>query len=306
MIDSISESHFVTLPDGDSQIHLRRLPNEGTVVLMLHGAIENGRIFYSQSARGLAPWLAQQGYDVWVMDLGGRGESLPAIADHPRRRQAYSQTASIVEEIPAVLDYLQQQRPGARQHWVAHSWGGVMLNAVLARFPDYARRLTALCYFGSKRRVRVWNWQRLLYVDLIWCWLCPLISRIHGYLPARRLRFGSDDESLLSHRQSSRWVRRRRWIDEEDGFDYGQALSQLSLPPTLYLAGAGDRALGHPDDVQRLMEESGQGEKTLHLLSKANGHARDYGHIDMLTARDAAEDHFPLVLDWFARHESPE
>ncbi|MCP1727768.1 putative alpha/beta hydrolase [Natronospira proteinivora] len=291
-----AESHF--LPIGDAyEIHLRRFPGEGPMLLLLHGAIENGRIFYSRSGRGLAPWLAGQGFDVWVMDLGGRGESRPPIHSGLH----YSQTDSIRHEIPAAMDYLANQRPGVAQHWLAHSWGGVMMTATLARYPERIPRVASLCFFGSKRRVRVWNWQRLLYVDLIWCWLSSLITRLVGYLPARRLKFGSDDESRLSHAQGKAWVRQTRWVDPEDGFDYHRALSELTLPPALYLAGAADPALGHPEDVKRLMAESGQGEQHFRLLARAHGNQKDYGHIDMLTAPSAAEDHFPEVAGWLQR-----
>lgn len=288
-------SHYVALDDG-ARIHLKRFCGspDGDVVLLLHGAIENGRIFYSRSGKGLAPWLAGQGFDVWVMDLGGRGESTPPIRDgHP-----YSQTGSITHELPAVGGYLKEQRPGAMQHWMAHSWGGVLMAACLARFPALRDEVGSLCFFGSKRRVRVWTWQRLLYVDLVWAWLSPLITRVKGYLPARRLGFGSDDESCLTHAQGVHWVRATHWTDPEDGFDYAEALRTTALPPTLFIAGAGDRALGHPDDVRRFMNEYGRGRKSLLLLSEEAGNRRDYGHIDMLTAPEAVDDYFPRVRDW--------
>lgn len=298
----VTESHPVAIDDNHG-IHLRRFPGSGPPLLLLHGAIENGRIFYSRSGRGLAPWLNQQGFDVWVMDLGGRGDSQPSIAELGRKSH-FSQTDSVCREIPAAMDHLGQHRPGHQQHWLAHSWGGVMMNATLARFPERIPQVASLTYFGSKRRVRAWNWQRLVYVDLVWCWLSPAIAGLAGYLPARRLRFGSDDESRLSHAQGKAWVRQTSWKDPEDGFDYGRALQELTLPPALYLAGAADPALGHPKDVQRLMAESGQGEKQLTLLSRQNGFQRDYGHIDMLTASNAADDHFPLAVDWIRRHQS--
>lgn len=288
-------SHFVALDNG-TRIHLQRFrgAGDGEVVLMLHGAIENGRIFYSRSGKGLAPWLAAKGYDVWVMDLGGRGDSEPPIGPGSR----YSQTDSIVRELPAVMDYLREQRPGTACHWIAHSWGGVLMASCLARFPAYRQGIRSLCFFGSKRRVRVWTWQRLLYVDLVWAWLSPLIVRLKGYLPARSLGFGSDNESRLTHAQGLAWVRRTAWLDPEDGFDYRTALADQALPPTLFIAGAGDAALGHPDDVQRFMDEYGTGQKEMLLLTRETGHCRDYGHIDMLTAPEAVDDHFPLVWHW--------
>ncbi|HEY9044239.1 MAG TPA: alpha/beta hydrolase, partial [Rheinheimera sp.] len=62
------------------QLHLRRLmPMQQGIapVLMLHGAIENGRIFYSHSGKGLGCYLADNGFMVYCADFAGRGLSKP-------------------------------------------------------------------------------------------------------------------------------------------------------------------------------------------------------------------------------------
>ena len=289
----------IPLRDGH-RLHLRRFIGDenGPVVLMLHGAIENGRIFYSRSGRGLAPWLAEQGFDVFVLDLRGRGDSRPRVA----RGARYGQTEAITEEVPAASDFIDDCRPGAPQHWVAHSWGGVLMAATLARLPKYRDRVASLAFFGSKRAVRVWNPTRVLYIDLIWCGLCRVVAACAGYLPARPMKIGADNESRRSHTHGAAWVRARDWVDPEDGFDYAAVLRDIELPPVWFIAGAGDRALGHPDDVERFQAECGQDRAEFTLLSKANGNARDYGHIDMLTAPEAVTDHFPALADWLRRH----
>ena len=47
---------------------------------MVHGMVEDGRIFYHKSGKGLACYLAKQGYDVYVVDLRGIGQSTPKIS----------------------------------------------------------------------------------------------------------------------------------------------------------------------------------------------------------------------------------
>ena len=56
-----STSIFLPFKDG-AQLHMRRFSRggEGVPVLLLHGSIENGRIFYSESGKGFAPWLAER------------------------------------------------------------------------------------------------------------------------------------------------------------------------------------------------------------------------------------------------------
>lgn len=285
----------IELGDG-SCLGLARWPGppDAPAVLLLHGAIENGRIFHSRSGRGLAPFLAGAGMDVNVLDLRGRGASRPPIG----RGSRHGQHESIVEEIPAAAEWLHARLGDRPQHWVAHSWGGVLMAATLARRPDLRAGVASLTFFGSKRCVRVRNATRRLYVDAVWLGLAPIVTALCGYLPARRLGIGADSETRRSHAESAAWVRPGPWIDPTDGFDYAAALADTALPPILAFAGAADRALGHPDDVRDFLAECGRGPIEQRLLARARGHRRDYGHIDMLTAPEAVEDHFPAVLEW--------
>ena len=273
-------------------------PTLGPPVLMLHGAIENGRIFYSGSGRGLAPYLARNGFDVYVADLRGRGKSRPAID----RSSRFGQTEAITEDIPACAEAIRRIRGPVPQHWVAHSWGGVLFSSVLARFPEYGRQVSSLVYFGSKRTIRIWNFHRILKAELVWKLLCPLACLIYGYLPAKRLRIGSDSETIKSYYQSAAWVRNDAWIDSDDGFDYGAAIRKINLPPIWYIAAEQDQALGHPHDVRSFMESSGRQECRYTVLSRSSGNRHDYDHISMLTHPDAALDHFPEVLEWLRQH----
>ena len=65
----------------DYQLHLRQLtpiqPDSAYPVLMLHGAIENSRIFYNEKGRGLGCFLADHGFYVSCADFAGRGLSQP-------------------------------------------------------------------------------------------------------------------------------------------------------------------------------------------------------------------------------------
>ena len=93
------------------------------------------------------------------------------------------------------------------------------------------------------------------------------------------------------------------WIDPQDYFDYGQAVSELILPPTLHIAGVKDKALAQTIDIQKFMDESGKGIQKMHLYGRKHGHKHDYDHIDMLTHPKAHEDQFKDVLEWFDRYK---
>lgn len=288
----MSESLF--LSQGQHRLHLRRLgPAEGQPALMLHGAISNGRVFYSDSGKGLGPYLAEAGFCVYVLDLRGRGLSEPAIgagAEH-------GQLESIRDDLPAVQEFIQGRHPGRQVHWLAHSWGGVLMASTLARFPALCAGVASLTFFGSKRSIHSWSAERLLKVELVWNRLAPRWVAKHGYLPAKAKGIGADDETAASLRHSIAWVKTGPWVDPEDGFDYQAAAATVPWPRLWMLAGKGDRALGNPADVARFKAEMGaKGELT--LLAKGQGFRRNYDHLNMLVGQDAAEDIFPRVKTW--------
>lgn len=289
---------FVPVTATDT-LYLKRIRHperDGEPVLMLHGVMANGRIFYSDKGRGLAHFLARHGYDVFIADLRGRGRSTPKISRHAR----HGQTETICEDLPALQAAIRAIKGDMAVHWIAHSWGGVHMSSCLLRQPALIAQVASMVYFGSKRSVHVRNLNKLLEVDLMWNGVARLLCRSIGYLPARRIGLGADDETDKSHRQSKAWAKVAPWRDSDDGFDYQAAALQQQLPPTLYFAAQNDPCRGHPADVRRFREESGNHLARLHLLARRTGHRHDYDHVSLLTHGDAVKDHFPMVLDWLA------
>ncbi len=261
-------------------------------LLLIHGSIEDSRIFHSRSGKGLAPYLASQGFDVFAPDLAGKGMSQPRI----HKGFEHSQQDFIERDLNLYLAHIQTIHPGKRVGLVAHSWGGVLLLAWMARYAPLDA-LGPAVFFASKRRIAVRSLRRLFMVDLMWTLGGEVGTALKGYLPAKAMGMGSDNEPAQFYREVNRWVYRKDWVGR-DGFDYRAALQQKQLPPILYLAGAHDRVLGHPHDVQRLMHESGQSTAQYLKLGLDTGFRRNYGHIDILTDPHCPDDHFPLAGGW--------
>lgn len=265
---------------------------------MIHGMIGNGKIFYHHSGKGLGPYLAERGFDVYVADLRGIGESTPAIGP----ASEHGQTETVRDDLPLLIDEVLRRSKAERLHLVAHSWGGVVLNAAMARRPDLIPHIRSSVYFGSKRRVRAQNPERWFKIDLVWRGLGSVLVERWGFLDAVKLGLGSDNETAKTHRQCTQWIVEDGWVDSDDGFDVAETLRFLHLPPTWYIAAANDYSLGHPDDVRLLMNESGPHIADFTLLSKANGNAANYDHISMLTDAVAKSDHFTAVVTWLEAH----
>lgn len=288
--------------DGAHTLYMRRfrpLQHAATgiplpAVLMVHGMMSNGRIFYAPSGKGLAPWLARQGFDVFVADLRGKGLSTPRIT----RAARHGQTEMIRDDVPALHAAIRRLTGAGQVHWVSHSWGGVVLNSALLRQPTLIPEVATLVHFAAKRSVHVRNLSKSIEIDLMWNVVLRGVTRSVGFLPARSLNFGADNETDKTHRQIKRWAQVRPWVDSDDGFDYGAAARQTTLPPALYLSARNDPCRDHPSDVKRFRDESGPHVSCAHLLSRRTGHRHDYDHVSILTHPDAVRDHFPLVADW--------
>mgnify|MGYP000054680651 FL=1 len=110
-MELLQQSLFV--PCGEHRLHVRHIQPGVAIhadpILMVHGAIENGRIFYTESGKGLACFLARHGYQVYVADLRGRGQSTPAIAE----RAGHGQHELITEDLPALQHWVAARHPAA-------------------------------------------------------------------------------------------------------------------------------------------------------------------------------------------------
>jgi pimeloyl-ACP methyl ester carboxylesterase len=281
----------------DYQLHLRLLTpiqtDSAYPLLMLHGAIENSRIFYNEKGRGLGCFLADRGFHVTCADFAGRGLSTPKAS----RGFNHSQQQLICQDIPALIHHLYQQyqQPVVV---IAHSWAGVVLAASLARFPELIPKVKAIVTFGTKRVISVTGLKKLLHIDVVWNWLSPLLCRLYGYLPAKQWRFGADNEPAQYLLDTIGWIRGGAFIDQTDGFDYGAACSTISWPQSWHFAAIRDQLLGHPVDVQAFLTETGLNSGTYTLLGKGQGNQQDYDHISMLTDPSAVTDHFVKLEMW--------
>ncbi|WP_371373336.1 alpha/beta fold hydrolase [Thalassotalea aquiviva] len=287
------------IEDNKHQLHLRHIYQQqgGVPVLMVHGAIENGRIFYTETGKGFACFLARQGFDVYVLDLRGRGKSSPKI----NAESDHGQFESITKDLPLFIDYVHQltQQP---MHVVCHSWGGVLMASVLVRDKNVASKVRSNVCFGTKRQVTVKSFERFVKLNLVWNRLALSIAKRKGYFDAKKYRIGADNETLKSLSHSVAWVNKSHWQDPEDGFDYFAAAKGFDWPPTWHLTGINDTVMGNPIDVKVFIEESKNTQAKFSVLSKQAGNLVDYDHIDILTHKKAERDHFPKISEWLKQH----
>jgi pimeloyl-ACP methyl ester carboxylesterase len=273
------------------------------VVVCIPGAISNHKSYWSKNGKGLAPFLAKHGVNVFIGDRRGIGFSTPSLKDQAASGTiTHGQLENIREDLPqiALAVAAVSGRTDGRQTWIAHSWGGVLLSAALAREQlalSGTVHVDSMVCFGTKKYIgekRSWDYIK----GFAWGWniVCPLLAKIYGYLPAARFKIGSDDETGSFLSECTNWVESEfTWIDPRDGFDYLKAWNNLERrPPVWHISAAHDTYLGNPLDVKRWAALTAQTER----FSVLEG----YDHNSMLISPKAVTEHFPQVLEWIRRY----
>eukprot|EP00750_Incisomonas_marina_P006218 INCI14373.1.p1 GENE.INCI14373.1~~INCI14373.1.p1 ORF type:complete len:347 (+),score=32.77 INCI14373.1:127-1167(+) len=189
------------------------------VALLLHGAISNGKVFHSNKASGLAPFLARRGFNVFVGELRGRGGGVPSLQQEASQTRAivpHGQFEAIRNDIPLLSDATQELSGQSQQSWIAHSWGGVLMSSALAFDHSLADRVTSLVCFGTKKDIATRDLMFYRRVGIVWTYMGPFLAKwLFGYLPMRRVISGaaSDDETFFSLRDSNAWLYSSNWVD---------------------------------------------------------------------------------------------
>jgi pimeloyl-ACP methyl ester carboxylesterase len=288
-----------TLPikayEWDITLHRFSTVPGGEVVVLFHGYFEDGRIFYSNNGKGLAPFLASNGFDVFVVDFPGKSESKHTIS----QGLDYSQHDIITKMIPTILETIRTLSGKTYLHIGAHSWGGVVVMAYMARFKD--AHLASFFSFGAKRRIGRINVRRLIYIEFGWNVMGNYLCNKHGYLPFKKMRMGNEDEAKSYFKQTSKWIYSRNWIDPYDQFDYTDGFKNYEAPRSLFITGKGDKILGHPKDVAALKDELHSSISQFEVIGKHTGYKHNYDHINLLTHKDAPSDHFLLIVNFLKK-----
>ncbi|TDP73868.1 alpha/beta fold hydrolase [Bradymonas sediminis] len=88
-------------------------------VMLLHGLAANHRGFHFRG-RSLAEWLTRRGFDVWLPELRGHGDS-------QFHGVGWRYSDYLRYDLPAIIATIQQHASSEKIHWIGHSMGGMLL-----------------------------------------------------------------------------------------------------------------------------------------------------------------------------------
>ena len=292
----------------------------GEPVVFVHGAGANHHNFTEPPGNSMVAYLARHGYDCWCIDLRGCRSSTPPFG---RTHHSVHFDEYLEHDLPTFIAHVRKVTGYHKVHWVGHSMGGMLLYAWCAvhgeeqiasgvtmgspiGFDDCnlasAERLLRVArrspiFASSFARALIPFMFALRYSGR----LLPLnFQNLHPQLTAGAF-FGMMDNILPEVMgELVFYARTKTWKMRKGALDVKAGLKQLRIPLLAFFA---------PRDpfvnlnfARAFIRELPHDDKRLVVLSKLEGCARDYEHVEMPFARDSKRDVFEPVVAWLESH----
>jgi pimeloyl-ACP methyl ester carboxylesterase len=324
------EIHYVRSEDG-WRIALYRYPptpkRYETPVLLCHGLGANRFNFDLGPEVSLARYLQQEGFDVWSVDLRGRGRSRKSARGdaHPRAPHVFDDY--VRQDAVAAIGHVLGQTGASQVHWIGHSMGGLVLYGVLqgeeARYIASGVTIASPGTFAQAPRIplvyllsHALRFVPRIHLAVLAAGSAPLVARIR--LPGedlfvnrnnvevpvmdRALCYLVSDISGGEISQILDWMKSREFRTHDGRHSYEACLHNVRQPLFL-IAGAKD-LLVPPMSVEAAYNRIASDKKDLFILGREQGQEEDYGHGDLLIGKNCTREVFPRIRKWLESVES--
>lgn len=271
---------------GVAHLMLHNKPATLGPVVLIHGSFSNRGFWITRNGIGMARFLLEQGYDVWLMEHRGHGIT-------PRNKDYLNNTVEryVLYDVPAVNEFI-QEKTNQNPFWIGHSLGGVTIASAVAADLLTKDNCRGMVLFGTQTISR----PRYLWIPFV-ASLLRLKVNWQGELDGRKLKIGPENESagmLKEYISSNSWF--GVWQLKSKALKLLPAWRKANEVPLLAIAGRADKS----DPAVACIKFANKygGNKDILLLGKAEGFARDYGHVDMVVSKSAAKEVWPKVSQW--------
>ncbi|MEW6778216.1 MAG: alpha/beta fold hydrolase [Bdellovibrionota bacterium] len=321
-----SQTHFVRTRDGwRVALHNYARSTKKYPAFLCHGMGSNRNDLDFGVEKSLAKFLYRNGYDVWVIELRGAGDS---SKPRPWNRYRYNWCFDdyVQHDLPAAVHYVLRKTGSQGIHWVGHSMGGMLAYPMLGTVDEGTIRTAttvgaplmtdeknaSLAGFTAKV-----DW--LKYLPFIpQRTLLSLLQPFQGLLVEQALEkmngllwnsenMDMDDMIELGKtavedlpvpllRQMREWYLTSTFCSYYRRWNYASHLKNVKTPLHV-ITGAAD-GLCPPADCKLAYDIIGSKEKKFSIFGREAGHKVDYGHVDLILGRHASREVFPEILGW--------
>ena len=257
-------------------------------VILVHGSFTNRNFWLSAQGIGFARHLAESGFDVWMMEMRGHGLSPRNISYKENNLERYA-----LYDVPAVNDFV-IEKTGIKPIWLGHSLGGVLISTAIACGALAEDRISAIALLGSQVVRRRWFLQVPFIAGLGKLWF-----KFQAEMDGRKLKIGPENEPAGIAREYLNWFGLfSHWSLVKDKTPLLPKWQVLTTP-MLAMVGKNDQS--DPAKYCRIFyDQYGAENKSFKLLAAEEGYSRDFGHVDMVVSKEAAEEVWPKLTAWLA------
>ncbi len=332
----------IAFEPGYEEIHLARTRDEWRIalyrypppvkrhevpVLLCHGLGANRYNFDLGPGASLARFLQEAGFDVWSIDLRGRGGAGWRVWGGERSRRGHVFDDYVREDARAAIRHVKGRTGASQVHWIGHSMGGCVLYALLQT--EEAESIASGVAIGSPGSVghmrnvhlgtigfHVLRFCPRLQFSCLAAALAPLIARIR--IPGEKSVVNRNNvetvvlERALCHlvadisageiSQFLDWMKSGDFRTHDKTYSYGENFGSIRRP-LLLMAGAKDY-LVPPASVAAVYDRISSSKKDLVVLGRKEGQMEEYGHGDLLIGKNVCSEVFPRIAEWLVSFES--
>lgn len=247
-------------------------------LVLAHAMFARKSSFGKRDRPGLSSALTKRGYRTIAFDFRGHGDSKPPPTSHD---WGYDDLVRL--DLPAVVECARARSEGKPVLVVGHSLGGHVATAAQGTGRMDA---DAIVLLGGNVWLRELEPSRLRWAAKLAFSRATLriSSRLTHGIPARRLRFGSDDASERYVEDIFGFATHGEWKSRDRHDDYLASLANVKIPVAA-VVGDRDRIMCHP--------RSGEAFARRCAGPVAIFHARHAGHMALVTSELA----HPTVID---------
>jgi pimeloyl-ACP methyl ester carboxylesterase len=294
---------------------------------MVHGLASNRHNFdFPQAERSLAKYLWEEGWDVWIVELRGAGESTkPKFWQWISKRWSFDHY--VLQDLPAAIAFILKTTRRSKLHWIGHSMGGVLVYPFMKMQSDRMIKsiTTAASPLSTGHKPGYFKYTApldpllRLFPLMPYRTLAELIRlNAHWLYKIRRpllfekdnmdletLRIGTkiaiDDVSADVLVQMHKWLRNQNFLSSDGTINYALDLKKLKVP-ILLITGSRDPFTPH-HTVKRAFQTIGSKKKEWMVFGKKFGHITNYGHLDLIIGRNASKEVYPIILNWLKQND---
>ncbi len=280
-------------------------PKKKNPVILCHGLMGTKEYFKQNDEESIVYQLSKEGYEVYVLDLRGRkSEGLNEKGEKDSSTTSgywfgktyndYSFDDYARYDVDAAITYVLATTKAEKVNWIGHSMGGMVIYARAGSmgenrianlitigspfsFPFKSKKLNLLSSLEPTLKVlptvpvgslaEFASWTPFDYYYAMSLYYYP--ENMDKEQIRRLTRFGANNESPRVFKQFANGM----------------------------VAGRRDH-LGSPYTVRHVYEKLGSKDKTIMMISRADGHSEDYGHVDLVAGKGIVKDVIPGIVSW--------